>query len=98
MKALAVLRVERTASGRVASARMAPVYAASVSASAAATEAIISLKVPVSVSSSRLDPVNGSRASTLCEAAIDASEPESSPIGLLSIRANVSRQRCTFSR
>ena len=46
------------------------------------------LNVSVSVSSSRLEPVTGSRAETLCEAAIAASEFDSAPIGSLSKRAS----------
>jgi len=76
------------ASSAAASARIAPVYAASVCASASATDAINALNVSVSASTSRLEPVIGSRAVTSCEAAMTASDVESRSIGSVSSRAS----------
>jgi len=64
------------------------VYAACVCASASPTDAISALNVSVSVSSSRLDPVSGSRAATSWLAAIAASDADNRPIGSLSSRAS----------
>ena len=68
---------------------MAPVYAASVCASASATEAMSALKVSVSASSSRLERLGGIRDRTSRDAAIAASDDDSRPIGSASSRASV---------